>query len=71
MASCSRFPCCVLLALSRNTNENPSTDKLSRAIMYCLCKYVTSKNLTSSFPDGLKMGALIIQQFSQKRCGQG
>ena len=25
-----RFPCCVLLALS--TNENPSTDKLSRAI---------------------------------------
>ena len=28
----SRFPCCVLLALSWNTNENPSTDKLSRAI---------------------------------------
>ena len=25
----SRFPCCVLLALSWNTNENPSTDKLS------------------------------------------
>ena len=29
---CSRSPCCVLLALSWNTNENPSTDKLSRAI---------------------------------------
>ena len=28
----SRFPICVLLALSWNTNENPSTDKLSRAI---------------------------------------
>ena len=30
----SRFPCCVLLALSWNTNENPRTDKLimSRAI---------------------------------------
>ena len=28
----SRFPCCVLLALSWNKNENPSTDKLSRAI---------------------------------------
>ena len=28
----SRFPCCVLLALSWNTNENPSTDKLSRAV---------------------------------------
>ena len=29
----SRSPCCVLLALSWNTtNENPSTDKLSRAI---------------------------------------
>ena len=28
----SRFPYCVLLALSWNTNENPSTDKLSRAI---------------------------------------
>ena len=28
----SRFPCCVLLGLSWNTNENPSTDKLSRAI---------------------------------------
>ena len=28
----SRFPCCVLLALSGNTtNENPSIDKLSRA----------------------------------------
>ena len=25
----SRFPCCVLLALSWNTNENPRTDKLS------------------------------------------
>ena len=32
----SRFPCCVLLALSLNTNENPSTDKLSRAINYFL-----------------------------------
>ena len=30
----SRSPCCVLLALSWNTNENPSTDKLSRAINY-------------------------------------
>ena len=31
----SRFPCCVLLALSWNTtNENPSTDKLSRTINY-------------------------------------
>ena len=30
-----RSPCCVLLALSWNTtNENPSTDKLSRAINY-------------------------------------
>ena len=28
----SRFPCCVLLALSWNTNANSSTDKLSRAI---------------------------------------
>ena len=29
----SRFPCCVLLALSWNTtSKNPSTDKLSRAI---------------------------------------
>ena len=27
----SRFPSCVLLALSWNTNENPSTDKLSLA----------------------------------------
>ena len=27
-----RSPCCVLLALSWNTNENPSTDKLSTAI---------------------------------------
>ena len=26
----SRSPCCVVLALSWNTNENPSTDKLSR-----------------------------------------
>ena len=32
----SRFPYCVLLALSWNTNENPSTDKLSRAINYPL-----------------------------------
>ena len=30
----SRFPCCVLWALSWNKNENPSTDKLSRAINY-------------------------------------
>ena len=30
----SRFPCCVLLALSWNTNVNPSTDELSRAINY-------------------------------------
>ena len=30
----SRFPCCVLLALSWNTNENPITDKLRRAIDY-------------------------------------
>ena len=31
---CSRFPCCVPLALSWNTNENenPSTDKLSTAL---------------------------------------
>ena len=28
------LPCCVLLALSGNKNENPSTDKLSRAINY-------------------------------------
>ena len=27
----SRFPCCVFLALSWNTNENSSTDKLNRA----------------------------------------
>ena len=27
-----RFPCYVLLAVSWSTNENPSTDKLSRAI---------------------------------------
>ena len=34
---CSRSPCCVLLALPWNTtNENPSTDKLSRAINYKL-----------------------------------
>ena len=32
----SRSPCCVLLALSWNTNEYPSTDKLSRAINYSL-----------------------------------
>ena len=33
----SRFPCCGLLALSWNTtNENPSTDTLSRAINYSL-----------------------------------
>ena len=32
--SSSRFPCCVLLVLSWDTNENPSTDKLSRAINY-------------------------------------
>ena len=31
----SRSPCCVLLGLSwKTTNENPSTDKLSRAINY-------------------------------------
>ena len=31
----SRFPCCILLALSWNkTNKNPSRDKLSRAINY-------------------------------------
>ena len=30
----NRYPCCVLLALSWNTNENSSTDKLSRAINY-------------------------------------
>ena len=35
----SRFPCCVLLALSWNTNENPSTDKLSRAINYFISKF--------------------------------
>ena len=29
----NRFPCCVLLAsFSHGTNEDPSTDKLSRAI---------------------------------------
>ena len=28
-----KFPCCVLLALSWNTNENPSTDNLSRATL--------------------------------------
>ena len=33
---CNRFPCCVLLALSWNANENPSTEKLSRAIN-CRC----------------------------------
>ena len=27
-----RFPCCVLLVLSWNTNENLSTDKLSWAV---------------------------------------
>ena len=32
----SRSPCCVLLALSWNTNEYPSTDKLSRAITYII-----------------------------------
>ena len=36
--TCSRFPSCVLLALSWNTiNENPSTDKLSWAINYHTC----------------------------------
>ena len=30
----SRSPCCVLWALSWNTNENTSTDKLSRALPY-------------------------------------
>ena len=30
----SRFPRCVIKALSWNTNENPSTDMLSRAINY-------------------------------------
>ena len=32
----SKFPCFVLLALSWNTMENPSTDDLSRAINYIL-----------------------------------
>ena len=32
----SRSPCCVLLALSWNTNEYPRTDKLSRAITYII-----------------------------------
>ena len=31
---CSRFLCCVLLALSWNTNENLSSDKLSWTINY-------------------------------------
>ena len=43
----SRFPCCVLLALSWNTtNGNPSTEKLSLAINYVphfdLCPTVQS-----------------------------
>ena len=37
----SRFPCCVLLALSWNTtNENPSTDKLSKAITFRLAHFM-------------------------------
>ena len=31
----SRFPCCVLLALSWDTNKIPSTNKFSRAINWC------------------------------------
>ena len=39
-SSPTRFPCCVLLALSWNTtNENPSTDKLSRAYGYSNPQY--------------------------------
>ena len=30
------FPDCVITALSWNTNENPNTDKLSRAINWRL-----------------------------------
>ena len=41
--TCSRFPCCVLLALSWNTtNENPRPDKLSRAINQLTCETLTA-----------------------------
>ena len=46
---CSRSPCCVLLALPWNTtNENPSTDKLSRAINYQFCSSSTQGSLLFS-----------------------
>ena len=56
----SRFPCCVLLALSWNTtNENPSTDKLSRAINYIAMRYAVSKG--TPFWDVLFPWALIAK----------
>ena len=48
----SRSPCCVLLALSWNTNENPSTDKLSRAINYFNPPITVSK--TKKDPQALR-----------------
>ena len=41
----SRFPCCDLFVLSWNTNENPSTDKLSRAINYCWARQIWSSGV--------------------------
>ena len=49
----SRFPCCVLLVLSWNTNENPSTDKLSRAINQLVHRHPAVG--TSSSNEGLSV----------------
>ena len=43
----SRSPCCVLLALSWNTNEYPSRDKLSRVINYVLAELFPRKRIHS------------------------
>ena len=48
----SRFPCCVLLALSWNTKktiENPSTDKLRRAINYLCIDHNSNSQRTKKY----------------------
>ena len=70
----SRFPCCVLLALSQNTNENPSTDRLSRAINYQKAQIGCNKNvcytkfLLQSLIDTSQCFFCIFQTNTNKKC---
>ena len=63
----SRFPCCVLLAASWNTNENPSTDKLSRAINYFSPQHQKVTIVTYSHYIQIRIVYVLFPFFSYQR----